>query len=122
MDQDRLVPLSLISIEHAVARSTPFDEMLGKWASMKTRRVQIELCVLPLYLKSLGEETLNFAGYQFSFNVAYNTAELKILLRYSVLLVAVFIAAFMGFLISLLLDCNIVLRIETKPVTNNFNY
>ncbi len=89
MDQDRLVPLSLISIEHAVARSTPFDEMLGKCASMKTRRVQIELCVLPLYLKSLGEETLNFAGYQFFFNVAYNTAELKLLLRYSVSLVAV---------------------------------
>ncbi len=88
MDQDRLVPLSLISIEHAVARSTPF-EMLGKCASMKTRRVQIELCVLPLYLKSLGEETLNFAGYQFFFNVAYNTAELKLLLRYSVSLVAV---------------------------------
>ncbi len=28
-------------IEHAVARSTPFDEMLEKWASMKTRRVQM---------------------------------------------------------------------------------
>ncbi len=28
MDQDRLVHLALISIEHAVARSTPFDEML----------------------------------------------------------------------------------------------
>lgn len=41
MDQDRLVHLALISIEHAVARSTPFDEMLEKWASMKTRRVQI---------------------------------------------------------------------------------
>ncbi len=89
---------------------------------MKTRRVQIELCVLPLYLKSLGEETLNFAGYQFFFNVAYNTAELKLLFRYSVSLVAVFIAAFMLLFFSLLLDCNIVLRIETKPVTNNFNY
>jgi len=41
MDQDRLVHLALISKEHAVARSTPFDDMLEKWASMKTRRVQI---------------------------------------------------------------------------------
>ncbi len=55
-------------------------------------------CVLPLYLKSLGGETLNFAGYQFFFNVAYNTVELKLLFCYSDKLVAVFIAAF-GFFI-----------------------
>ncbi len=56
-------------------------------------------CVLPLYLKRLGEETLNLAGYQLFFNVAYNTAELNFCSanRYSVRLVAVFIAAF-GFL------------------------
>ncbi len=55
-------------------------------------------CVLPLYLKSLGEETLNFAGYQLFFNVAYNTAELNFCSgnRYSVQLAAVFISAFMG--------------------------
>ncbi len=78
-------------------------------------------CVSPLYLKSLGEETLNFAGCQFFFNVPYNTAELKLLFSYSVKLVVVFLAAFLGFYISLLLYCNIVLRIERKPVTNNLN-
>ncbi|KAF7701752.1 hypothetical protein C0J45_23158, partial [Silurus meridionalis] len=40
-DQDRLSHLALISFEHKVARSTPFDEIIEKCASMKSRRARI---------------------------------------------------------------------------------